>query len=150
MKTENILKVFNIINTAKYVKMSDDDKIKIWKICRKLKPIAEKFQEDSRDAADKLKPTEDFAERLQKAQQFEIDIKENKECTVLTPKEYTDFIIEFKNYNDLVNKAVKEFADKEVEVDFELLSEDAFGKFMASNENWTMDQVTMLGEFICE
>lgn len=150
MKTENVLKVFNIINTAKYVKMSDDDKIKIWKICRKLKPIAEKFQEDSRDAADKLKPSEDFEERLKKAQQFQIDMKEGKEYTTLTPKEYNDFIIEFKNYDNLVNKAIKEFADKEVEVNFELLSEDSFGKLMASNEDWTMDQVTILGEFICE
>ena len=49
----------------------------------------------------------------------------------------------------MVNDAVKEFADTEVAVSFECLSDDAFGKLMASNE-WTMEQVTMLGDIICK
>lgn len=30
------------------------------------------------------------------------------------------------------------------------ISEQLFGKMMASNESWTMAQVTVLGEFFCE
>lgn len=53
----------------------------------------------------------------------------------------------FQNYNRLVADAVKEFADKEVEIEFEPLSEDAFGKLMASNE-WTMEQTVEIGMLI--
>ena len=71
VKTSEILSTFNVLSNAKYGKMEDSDKIKVWKICRKLKPIATKFDEDTKDAAEKMKPTEDFDERLSKAQQYE-------------------------------------------------------------------------------
>ena len=44
---------------------------------------------------------------------------------------------------------IREFAEKEVKVEFDLLSEDSFGKLMASNE-WTIGQVATLGEMITE
>ena len=151
VRTEEVLKVYNIISTCKYNKMDDADKVKAWKVTRVLKPIATKFDEDSKDAAEKMKPSEDFTERLVMAQDFERlrneggDIKESK----MGPAEYDAFVKEFKDYNKLVNDAVKEFADKEVEIEFEALSDDAFGKLMASNE-WTMEQATTVGELVCE
>jgi len=44
---------------------------------------------------------------------------------------------------------VKDFADKEVELEIEPLTEDAFAKLMASNE-WTMEQAVVLGDIVCE
>ena len=152
IKTGDLLKVYNVLGNAKYSKMSDDDKIKVWKITRKLKPVATKFEEDSKDAAEKLKPTEDFTERLQKAQEYERMVRDKDSDLQKLPMgaaEYDQFIKEFKDYNEVVGKAIKEFSDKEVEVDFEPLSEDAFGKLMASND-WTMEQVTTAGDFVCE
>jgi hypothetical protein len=49
-------------------------------------------------------------------------------------------------YNQLVNKAVQEFSEKDVELKFESLSDDDFGKLMASND-WTMAEVEKI-EFI--
>ena len=149
IKTEKVLQVYNVVNTAKYTKMNDDDKVKVWKIVRILKPIATKFDEDAKDAAEKLRPSEDFTERLQKAQQFEKAKKEGKDYDGMASAEYAQFIDEFKEYNDLVNKAVKEFADTIVELEFNPISEDAFGKLMSSNE-WTMEQVMLVGDIICE
>lgn len=71
VKTEAVLKVYNIISSAKYGKMSDDDKIKIWKITRILKPIASEFEENSKDAYEKFIPNEGFKDNLQKAQEYE-------------------------------------------------------------------------------
>lgn len=139
VKTEDVLGAWRIISTAKYNKMADEDKVKVWKISRILKPIATKFEEDSKDAADKLKPYEDFEQRFQKAQEYEKAIKED-EVTPMTKEEYSKFIEDLKQYNKLVNNAVREFADKEVEIEFEPLSEEAFGKLMASND-WNMEQV---------
>lgn len=151
IKTSEILNIYNVINNAKYSKMEDADKIKVWKICRVLKPIATKFDEDSKDAAEKFKADiKDFDERLGKAQEYE-RLRSKKEPTIdiMTTAEYDAFIKEFKEYNDLVQKAVQEFADKEVEIDFTPITEDAFGKLLSSNE-WTMAQATALGDFICE
>lgn len=150
IKTNDALNIYNIINQGKYTKMEDGDKIKAWKICRALKPFATKFEEDSKDAAEKMKPTDDFQERLQKAQEYErLRGEKQPAIDIMTTAEYEDFIKEFKGYNETVQKAVKEFAEKEVEMEFEPLSEDAFGKLMASNE-WTMQQATTVGEFVCE
>lgn len=148
--TEKVLNAYRIISGAKYTKMDDADKIKAWKIARALKPVATKFDEDSKDAAEKLKPSEDFADNLQKAQEFERITKDKDFDASKLPMgvaEYNEFIKKFQDYNRLVGEAVKEFADKEVEIEFEPLSEESFGKLMASNE-WTMEQTVEIGMLI--
>lgn len=148
--TEKVLNAYRIISGAKYTKMDDADKIQAWKIARALKPVATKFDEDSKDAAEKLKPSEDFADNLQKAQEFERITKEKDFDASKLPMgaaEYNEFIKKLQDYNRLVGEAVKEFADKEVEIEFEPLSEESFGKLMASNE-WTMEQTVEIGMLI--
>lgn len=149
IKTEKALAAFRVLNTSKYTKMTDEDKIKVWKIARALKPVAEKFDDDSKDAAEKFKPTEDFAERLQKAQEFERmrNAGEDMKGAPMGAAEYAEFIKEFQKYNKTVADAVKEFADKEVELEFDVLTEEAFGKLMASNE-WDMSQVIAISEIV--
>ena len=149
IKTERVLTAFRVLNTAKYTKMSDEDKIKVWKIARALKPVADKFEDDSKDAAEKFKPTEDFAERLQKAQEFERMRNAGEDMTnaPMGAAEYGEFLKEFQKYNQTVGEAVKEFAEKEVEVEFDVLTEEAFGKLMASNE-WEMAQTLEIGQII--
>lgn len=150
LKTNKVRVIYNIISQAKYGKLADEDKIKVWKIARLLKPISDKFEEDSKDAAEKMKPMENFDDILRKAQEYE-HVKQNggSETDVMTEEEYNSFIEEFKKYNKLVGDAIKEFADEEVELDFEPLKEDAFGKLMASNE-WSMTQAMEVGDLICE
>ena len=151
VRTELLLVVFNVLNTAKYGKLDDQDKIKVWKIARQMKPIATKFVEETKDAAEKMKPGDDFDDRLQKAQEFERLRNTNGDMSKspMGAAEYQEFIVEFKNYQKLVSDAVKEYADKEVEIEFEPVSEEVFGKLMSSND-WTVDQTTTLGDFICE
>jgi len=149
VKTEQVLGAYNVLNTAKYTKMDDADKIKVWKIARALKPIATKFDEDSKDAAEKLKP-EGFDDDLRKAQEYE-RVTKDKEADAskleMGAAEYGEFIKKLKEMNKLVADALKEFANKEVDIDFEPISEDAFTKLMASND-WTMEQAVMIGELI--
>ena len=152
LRTDKILSAYRVLSTSKYTKLADDDKIKAWKIARALKPFADKFEEDSKDAAEKLKPTEDFGERLQKAQEYEQTIRKpdfnaDTDKLPMGAAEYGEFLKEFQNYNKLVTDAIKEFAEKEVDVEFDELSEDAFGKLMASNE-WTMEQTMEIGNII--
>lgn len=150
IKTGKVLDAYRIISGAKYTKMDDADKIKVWKIARALKPVADKFEDDSKDAAEKMQPSEDFADNLQKAQEFErMTNKKDFDASKLPmgAAEYNKFIRELQDYNRLVADAVREFADKEVEIEFEPLSEESFGKLMASNE-WTMEQTVEIGMLI--
>jgi hypothetical protein len=152
LTTEKVLAAFNVLSSAKYSKLDDVDKIKVWKITRKLKPVAEKFDDDSKDAAEKMKPSEDFNERLVKAQEYERTIKQPDFDASKLPMgaaEYSKFVDEFKAYQKLVNDTISDFAKKEVEVEIEILSEDAFCKLMASND-WNMAQVVALDEFVGE
>lgn len=148
IKTEEILKVYNIIAQAKYNKLDDDDKIKIWKISRTLKPIQTQYEDDTKDVSEKMKPTDDFQNKLQKARDYEDSVKEGKTAE-MTKEEYDNFLKEFVSYNNTVQKAIRELLDKEVEIEFSPLSEDAFGKLLSSND-WNLEQTNILGEFIVE
>jgi hypothetical protein len=152
LTTEKVLAAYRTLSTAKYSKMEDADKIKAWKIARKLKPVATKFEEDSQDAAEKMKPSEDFDEQLRKAQEYDRITRQpdfDAQTLPMGVAEYNAFLETFQSYNRLVNDAVKDFADKEVELEIEPLTEDAFAKLMASNE-WTMEQAVVLGDIVCE
>ena len=152
MKTEKVLEAYNILKAATYQKLDDGDKIKLWKIARSMKPIATKFEEDSKDAAEKLKP-EGFDEKLANAQEYERVTKDpNADASKLkmSAAEYDDFIKgEWTKFNQLIAKAVKEFADTKVYLEFEPLSEDAFTKLLSSN-SWDVSKAMILGDLIVE
>lgn len=147
IKTEKVLQVFQILKDAKYSKMADDDKIKLWKIARAMKPIATKFEEDSKDAAEKLKP-EGLDVTLEKAKDYEQKKQKGDADLPMTEAEYLEFINgDWQKFNKLVAKAVKEFADAEVELEIDPLSEEALQKLMSSND-WKMEQVMTVGDFL--
>lgn len=147
IKTDKVLQVFKILKDAKYSKMSDDDKIKLWKIARAMKPIATKFEEDSKDAAEKLKP-EGLDVTLEKAKGYEQKKQKGDADLPMTEAEYLEFINgDWQKFNKLVAKAVKEFADAEVELEIDPLSEEALQKLMSSND-WKMEQVMTVGDFL--
>lgn len=149
IKTKEALEAYNILNGAKYGKLEDADKIKLWKIVRVLKPIAEKFEEDSKDASERfMQEFDNFKEKLQKAQEYERQNKENNENLPMTEEEYKAFLVDFVKYNKLVSDAMTEYAETEIEVDIKTISEDAFSKLMSSND-WDINQTTKV-DFIIE
>ena len=150
IKTEKVLAAHRVLSASKYQKLSDDDKIKVFKICVALKPIAKKFEEDSKDAAEKLKPCEDHDQKLQQAQEYERvtrDPKGDASTLEMGAAEYNDFIKLMQKYGKLVNEAMKEESEKEVEVEFEKISQEAFIKLMNSND-WTFTEAEAVGEIV--
>ena len=140
LKTKEIVSAYQVLGNASYEKMADEDKIKVWKIARLLKPIALKYEEDRADAQKSLVPDDGFMQEVQKAREYEKCLKEGKTELPMTASEYGVIAEKFQKYMDLMTSALKEFADKEVDLQFEPLSEEAFSKLMASN-NWTLKQV---------
>ena len=149
VKTESVVRVFNLIKDAKYSKMSDLDKLVIFKIFKAIKAIAENFTNEVNDARQKLVPYEEFLQDLAKAQAYEIARSKNEECGEMTEEEYNEFIQKFVKYNKLVEEATKESAEKEVEIEFVPLTKEAFDKLVLSN-NWTFSQTDEVEAFVCE
>ena len=153
-KTESLYGAYVVLSQAKYGKLSDEEKIKVWKIARAMKPMAAKFEEDSKDASEKLKPEDypNFDEDLQKANEYREKMRQKDlDATTLPmgPAEYKQFMDRFSKYQKTVSDALKEYAEKEVTIKFEPITEETFGKLMASNE-WQMNQVVAIGEIIVE
>lgn len=142
VKTIDVYNVYKIIANAKYQKLDDIDKIKLWKISRQLKPFAVQFEEDRDDAKTNL-VSQEIKDKLIKALQYEKQKREGSGELSMSDDEYKAFISEFEKTDKLVKTAISDIANKEIEFDFEPLSEEAFGRLMASND-WTLQQADML------
>ena len=149
-KAENVAQVYNILNAAKYSKLNDDERIALWKITRSMKPVALKLKDDIQDAAQHMKPSDDFDQRLAIARQYEQAQRDGKEFDKLSKEDYNAFIKEWRDYSKLVDTAVKEFADEEVEIDIEPITEETLSRLMASNDSWTMEKAVIISDMIMQ
>lgn len=145
IKTKELMEAYQVLGSAKYQKLSDEDKVKVWKLTRQLKPHAMKYMEDEQDACEKMMPYEDYNERVQKARIYEAERKAGRKDLQISEQEYFSVIADSLKYNKVVDDALRELQDKEVEIDVEPLSEDAFGKLMSSND-WNMQQAVCVSD----
>lgn len=153
-KTVELHDAYMVLSAAKFTKLSDADKIKVWKIARALKPISQKYEDDNKSAAETLKPKDcDFDATFAKVQEFERLMRSGGDISKspIGAAEYNAFINDvWKPYNKLVADAIKPIGEAEVEVEIDPLSEEAFGMLMASNDNWVMATVVALAEIMTD
>lgn len=141
LKTIEVVEAYQLLGNAKYHKLGDEDKIKVWKISRLLKPIAVQAEEAQQDAMKSLVPDE-FKQKVRVAEKY----KQEKSCgkpTSMTDEEYQVYLEEFKRYNQLVGQALEEILQKEITLEFEPLAEDVIGLLIACND-WPMSKVDRL------
>lgn len=145
MKTSQIANAYELINPAKLTKMDDADKFKVIKAIRIFKPIAIALEELIEDAQERLKD-EQYPVMEQRANKWNEKYGNKKIKRSDIPKEDLKELDEINAYSaahrKLVEDFIKEEADKECELTFDKLSEDAFGKFIASND---FDVKTIIG-----
>ena len=146
LKTKEIEESHSLISTARYQKLSDDDKVKVWKISRKLSPIAEQYSKDVEDAKQRLLPSEDFPQKLQMALKYQSLRDSGEKDLPMTEEEFSKIAAEWNNYNAILDKALRDRAEEKVTIEIEPITEEAFGKLMASND-WSFAQAGKL-EFI--
>ena len=142
LKTFEIVDAYRLLGNAKYNKLEDADKIKVWKISRLLKPTALQAEEAQQDATNKLVP-DSFREQVDKAQEYRRAKMAGEKELPMTDKEYLIYMADFRKYNILVAKAIDEFLQKDISLEFEPLSEEAMGLLIACND-WPMSQVEKL------
>lgn len=140
--TEKIMSVYNLISDAKLTKMEDGDKFKMIRMIRAFKPVVTNFEDFKKVASEKLKG-ENHDYMLEKAQQWQAE----GEKTTLSESERIEINRYFNDYNNKVLECLKDETMKENEFDYETLSIQAFGKFVASND-WTLGEIAAIEEVI--
>lgn len=147
LKTIEIADAYQLIEKADYQKLSDVEKVKLWKISRLLKPIAVPYFGD-RDDALKSFITPEFVESYRKCKEYEDKKGEGKELP-FSNEEYQEYGNVVMKANNLLEETLGQLADKEVTLEFEPISNDALGKLVTSN-NWKFSEADklewMLGE----
>lgn len=131
-KTDNVVAAFRLINTAKISKMEDSEKFALIKAVKHLKKVGTDFEDFLKDAQERLKP-ENFDKIAAKYQSKE-------ELTA-------DEMATLNKYNKDVADCVQGELDKEVELDFEPLPEEALGRFIASND-FTVAEIMNISDVI--
>lgn len=136
MKKEDLLKVWELIKIGKFGKVSGDGKIKYIKMLAKLSPIVKDYEIYRDTITEKLMSEhENFRENFQEAQAYEAYQKDNTlEKPKMSKKEYEAFVQVVAKYNQDVAAALKEEAEKEVDVKYDKLTPTEFGCFCDSND----------------
>lgn len=145
MKVRKIAEAYNVLASAKINKCEDGEKVTIWKVCHAIKKVAEDYQDACKDATSKLNDIEDYENKMQKALEYEN--KKGKDCA-MKADEYKAFVVEYDRVRRLVDSAVKEIGDADTTLDVEGISEDAFGRLLASNPDWDMKQIEAISDVI--
>ena len=154
INTVDALNAYNLLNVSKFGELESSDMVKAWHLIRALKPIAVKYEEECRDAYDKLKPNDnDFDDKLQKFYDYNGMVRNLKADMKKLPMgvaEYEDFRKNvWEPYQTRVAKALEKFATKMNDLEVETISDDAFGKLIVSN-NWTGSQVMTVSELLTD
>lgn len=145
MNIKQVSEVYNKLNEigTKLTKMEDKDKFIVIKAMRQMKPVATGYDDFVKDAQEKLKG-DGFNEMMEKAKKWQ----EEGDKTTLTIEERVSLNAYFNAYNKRVEDCLKEEAEKDVELTYERLQEDAFGKLVSSND-FDVKTIMELNDVLC-
>ena len=135
MKLKQILAAYSRIENATATKLKEDDVIKLLKARKAMRPYVNEYKDFLKDAQDKFKP-ENWAEIERKIEQW----RQEGDRTTLTEEERIEINKVGSEYDKKVQSAVKDELEKEIEIEFEKLSENADTKLMIENR-WTPAQL---------
>lgn len=138
MKVKNIVEAYKLLGNAKTTNLDDADKGKILKARKAMRPIADEFEAFLKDAQEMFKP-EDWEEVQGKISQWQ----QEGEKTTLSEEERIAINKALIGYQSAIDKAVKAELEKEIEIEFEKLSEGSDIKLMTAND-WTPNQLDLI------
>lgn len=127
MKTIEIVNVYYLLRESKLNGMDSVSKFKIIRTAKKFKEITDSYVALVESAKERLKP-ENFDELVKKAVSDKATNEDKEICEKLN-----------QTYLQEVNACVIPEAFKELNLDFEKLTEEQFGKLIEINSNWNVD-----------
>ena len=141
MKLKEIVSIYKILGEAKVTKLEETEVIKVLKIRKEMRYSAEAYEAFLKDVQEKFKP-DNWNDVQQKIQQWQ----QEGDKTTLTESERIEINKTLIEYQQKIEKAVKEELEKEINIEIEKLKEDSLTKLMIEN-NWevkTLDDLYKL------
>ena len=137
MKTSEILNVYNFLASHdKYGKMGTS-KVTLVLMLVKMEKIVKEFEDFQTKTYKKLyADKENFEENLAKAQQYELNLRDNvTENLPMTKEEYETFMQnDYKEVVAQLQEALQPELDKEVDLTYKKLTEEGFSAWMEAND----------------
>jgi len=143
MKTIAIVGGYQVLKGAKLTKMEDADKFKVIEAMRELRPIAEKYESDEKEAVEKLQDDK-FKDMEAKADKYRQAADKTK---VLTETELSEMNAYYDKFYKTVSECLEPIKEKDVKLKFGKITKEAFGKFLESND-LTLDQIMQADEIL--
>lgn len=143
--TDKAVAAFRLLNAAKTSKLEPSDHMSLIRALRPLRPVATEWDEFVKDAVKRLRPegydtheTEMTRLRSMPAEEQAAALKDEKSRRAVEAE---------KAYNEAIEECLKTELDKETELSFTPLSDEALGRLMASND-WTAEQALAVADFL--
>lgn len=133
MKRIDAYKAYKLLQESKLTKMEDSDKFLVIKAMRELRPVSEEYEKDEKEGLEALKD-EGFEAMQEKAAKHEEALREGNKEGMLSLEELNKVNSFFREYQKNAKKLLDDIQAKECEFNYTRVSEDAFGKFVASND----------------
>lgn len=142
-KIKQIVSAQKRLDKATVTKLEEADAIKLLKSRKAMRPYVTEYEEFEKDCREKLK-----VEGLEDADKKRLEVfnklKDNK--SYQPTQEEVDAINKVADYFNKVNKALSEELEREVEITFEKLSDNADVKLMQEN-GWSyaeLDEIEVI------
>ena len=145
---KKISDIYNIVSSAKFTKMSDQNKITAWKMIKEIKTIAAPFNEDIEDIKRMFMPYEGFENDLMTGIRYEEAKKNNNDFSEITDEEYAEILEKYKSYQTSVDKAIEDISDRKVTLKNNPLNKEVFEELVCSND-WAFDDIEKIEEVMC-
>lgn len=131
--------VYAIIGSARLNELKKtDDKVAVLRVLRQLRRVAVAYEDDAREATNKLKP-DGYDEQRAQAALYETERNSGKKPTAMADADYQRFLAAHLDYTRNVATAMRDIDEATVELDFEPVAPDVLRELMDANQ-WTVDQ----------
>lgn len=144
MKTIDAVKAYKALQSATLTGVDYPDNMKILKAMRAFRPIAENYDKDLEEGRKAFQDSS-FEEMREKAMQHTKAVQSGSKDGFLPAEEIAELNRYFGAYEMSCNALNRELDEKEVSVNTEPISEEAFGKFSASN-NFKGEDLLLLSD----
>lgn len=132
MKKRQAIELYNVLNNCKLTGMSSPAKMTVLNNLRKLRPVSDTYETDSKDAIDRCKP-EGFDDLLKKAKEHNEAINAGGK-PVLTGDELKDTASVIEAYNKEVNEFIDKLLDEETGIEIEKIDPKEMEKLLDAND----------------
>lgn len=147
LKKSEIALVYNILNKAHYGKMGNAERIQIIKAMYPMKKVADELSDFSTEAAKRLRP-DNYDQIAAKVNEY-VAMSPEEQKSAFLQKEYNDALRKNLEFNNALNQCLAEENGKNVELDFEAVTEEAVAALCDSNSEWTLGDCITVNNALC-